>query len=64
MCWTFCLKGIKNSLPPLTQIQKVLTDTLCNWEGENRCQAEEVICGMGMSLFSSAKDDYEGTLSA
>lgn len=63
MCRAFCLKWIKkNALLPLTEIQKVLIDIPCSQVGDDMCQAEEVICGVGMPSFSSfTKEDDKGT---
>ena len=63
MCRAFRLKWIKNNaLLPLTQMQKVLIDIPRSQVGEDRSQAEEVICGVGMPSFSSfTKEEDEGT---
>lgn len=63
MCWAFFLKWIKNNaLLPLIKIRKVLIDIPRSRTEEDRSQAEDVICGVGMASFSSfTKEDDEGT---
>lgn len=63
MCWAFFLKWIRNNaLLPLIKIRKLLIDIPRSQAGEDRSQAEDVICGVGMASFSSfTKEDDKGT---